>query len=271
MSHANQILTKAELTELLSAESLPFMKTQLAWFFALGLMAQLFPVSAAIAGSREGVEIQRAELQFALCQSTPVEIVDALGARVVERESRQAYYLETDQRDLQANGVVIRYRQTKRQIKSSVKKAFELVSQIPSTIGTNYGADCEVDAYLSRAKIGCSVKEKPAELGDLTDSQRRFLKLIGVSADVASRARIFGPVRHEALELAIGRDSFSLDVIHIPGGAVLSELSIRVPLADALGAQSRVVETLRQSGLVLCESQLGVTKKILDHYLGPAT
>lgn len=215
--------------------------------------------------------LQIAELQFAICDARPAQIVKAIGARISKREIRQTYYLETLERDLQAQGAIVRYRQTASGVKSSVKKAFELAGQIPKEIFEDYEAGCEVDAYLSRAKIGCSVKEIETEIGALSKAQKGFLRISGVGPDKWKAAKIFGPVRNESYDLEIDKTLFSLDLIFIPDGAVLSELSTRVPLADALGLQSRLVEMLRRSGLRLCETQEGVTKKILDHYLGAAT
>jgi hypothetical protein len=216
-------------------------------------------------------EIQQAELQFAICDSTPKQIVKSLAAEIVKRELRQAYYLETPDRALQARGVIVRYRESKSTVKSSVKKAFELAGEIPREIFADYGAGCEVDAYLSRAKIGCSVKEQDTELGHLSSVQKGFLRTSGVSSENWKAAKMYGPVRNDSYDLEINRARFALDLIYMPDGATLSELSIRVSLADALGTQSRLVEMIRRSGLRLCETQQGVTKKILDHYLGPAT
>lgn len=223
------------------------------------------------AKSRTAQEIQVAELQFAICGVTPAEIVKKLGAQVVKRELRQTYYLETLHRDLQKQGAIVRFRQTKKGVKSSVKKTFEISGEIPREIFDDFSAGCEVDAYLSRAKIGCSVKNDGTRLGELSQPQKGFLRLSGIEAETWKTAQLIGPVHNESFDLEIQESRFSLDLILIPNGDVLTELSTRVALADAFGLQGRLVEMLRASGLRLCDTQQGVTKKILDHYLGPAT
>jgi hypothetical protein len=249
------------------------MKSQL-WFTPIrSFLTLLILTSTSHVAAKSSVsdQVQQAELQFAICEATPAQIVKALRARVVKREIRQTYYLETPERDLQAKGAIVRYRQTAAGVKSSVKKTFELAGQIPHEIFDDYNAGCEVDAYLSRAKIGCSVKELDTEIGELSKAQKGFLRISGIGPDKWKAAKVFGPVQNDSYDLEIDKTLFALDLISIPSGAVLYELSTRVPLADALGLQGRLVEMLRISGLRLCETQEGVTKKILDHYLGPAT
>ncbi|RYZ79488.1 MAG: hypothetical protein EOP06_27095, partial [Proteobacteria bacterium] len=125
------------------------MKSQL-WFtpfYSVLTLLILVGASNAFAKSGAADQVQQAELQFAICDATPTQIVKALGARVVKREIRQTFYLETPERDLQAKGAIVRYRQTTKGVKSSVKKTFELAGQIPNEIFEEYNAGCEVDAY----------------------------------------------------------------------------------------------------------------------------
>ncbi len=219
-------------------------------------------------------KVDTAELQFSLCETNPQHVVERLGASMLDgrgkKEMREVYYLETLTRDLQRRGAVMRFRETEKGIKSSAKFAYQYNEQIPDDEFDELDVNCEVDAYLSRAKIGCSVKHDPSELGKVSREQKKFFKKNGIDPQIWDETRLWGPVTDLDWSIEISGYLFSLDTFYLPTGQVFMELSVRVSLVDALQMQQQILARINAAQLQLCESQSGVTKKILDHYLGSA-
>ena len=231
----------------------------------------LLIVASAIVGSSLAAQakIDVAELQFALCEADPTHVVDALSGKVSDREQRDVYYLETRGRDFERSGAVMRYRLNEKGVKSAAKVSFVQEQDIPTNEIKKFDPVCEVDAYLSRAKIGCSVKDNDQKVGTFSKDQKSFFKKAGIDASVIGRGQIWGPVRDVESTFKSGEIEFTLGTYYVAAGITEIELSTRVSTVDALGMQQRLLSLIYGAGLKLCPEQIGVTKKILDQFIGP--
>ena len=213
-------------------------------------------------------KVDGAEVQFAICGETPATVQSKLAARSVDVEKRDVYFLETRDRALLKSGFVARFRESAKGIKSSLKRNFETLNQVPNAVTSQMGATCELDTYLERSKVGCSIKTHKVELGDFSGKQRRFLETAGLDLSVVKSAVLVGPVPNESYELLVQNQPYTMDIVHLSDGSNLMEVSFRVPIAQATQQLNRAARMLTDAKISLCPSQTGVTKKILDHYLG---
>lgn len=216
------------------------------------------------------VQVKTAEVQFAICDETAESIKSKLSAQTIDSDTRKVYFYETNARDLQRNGFVARYRESDKGIKSSLKRNFETLSSVPEAVTTELGAKCELDTYPMRSKVGCSVKNDKVDLGEFSKKQRHFLSALGLDPIAVSNGTLVGPVLNESYELVVDQQSFTMDVVRLPDGTQLTELSFRTAVEKAESELRRAERMLTDAKITLCPIQVGVTKKILDHFLGAA-
>ena len=237
---------------------------------ALGLFSRVTLILLIVTGTISAqAKIDVAELQFALCESDATHVIDALSGKVTNHEQRDVYYLETRGRDFERFGAVMRYRLNQKGVKSAAKFSFVTEEDIPKDELKQFHPVCEVDGYLSRAKIGCTVKHNDQKIGTLSKEQKAFLKKSGLVSSAIERAQLWGPVRDVESSFTSGDIDFTLGTYYVAAGVAEMELSTRVNLSDALGMQQRLISIIHGAGLNLCAEQIGVTKKILDQFIGP--
>ena len=239
----------------------------------ISFLFALFSLSAfspSIGLCQSAARVKVAELQFSVCESDPLRVLKALDAKSIEKSERSVFYLETGDRILQQHAAVMRYRVSGREISSAAKRSFQSNRELPPDQFEKLDAECEVDGYLSRAKIGCKVKSNSQKLGEMSEDQRSFFKDAGIKVAFLKTAVLWGPVLDQEWEFTASGFDFSLGAYsQIQGGrqfasTSIMELSARVPVADALPAQQAMFAVIQRAGLHLCEEQVGVTQKILD-------
>jgi len=221
------------------------------------MLVALEPASASVDGN---------ELQWAICENDPETVMRKLGVRASDENHRKLYYLETQERDLSRKNITIRYRATKKKVKSNVKTQFALGESIPSDL-QRWGVTCERDIYVQTKKVGCSAKEEPGNVGDLSANQQAVLSFMGIGPSVISRAKVWGPVKNDEYEFAFANQEFSLDVVYLDRGETLIELSTRTEGSNYESQFDRLTAVLQQNGVELCSEQVGKGRKILDQLM----
>lgn len=194
------------------------------------------------------------DLQFALCEPYSERLAEKLG---FEKDPKKLVvsYFDDSSASLTRAGVFLKIKEEEVEVVSEVKVVYAPFQVLPK------GVQCEVDRYGPKREKKCSLENESEEKPRWTMAQKAFAESKGKIDWSALRA--IGPFLEYRWKGEWDETEASLDVLVVPGGEPITELSVKVDLEDEEEHYREIISRLSRKRIELCPRQEGKIQRLL--------
>lgn len=209
----------------------------------------------------------QSEIQWSLCESKIKSIFKKLDIEAIYAKGKikELSLYDLPSLDFQNQGITFRIKKGQKSNKVTVKVKFSSPDEVNWSALAKVPHRCEWDRYRDQRRFTCNLNHETEGAAFFQRDQLKVLKsLKSVSADEAELAAMleWGPFVME--EWKFDKETpMSLEVVTLPDGEKLVELSTRVESEDEEVAFKDLTNWLLNSQIDLCDHQSGRTHEIL--------
>lgn len=211
----------------------------------------------------------QSEIQWTICEKSALDFLSKMNVEFEAKSDQKISFLDTNTLDYLAKGIIFRVIQKKDKIKSTVKNNIENPSTIDWEWLKQQNYKCENNVYGTRSQFSCSIDFETVNIASdekiFNDSQIQMVsRLAGIHFDHIDleKLKTFGPLNLRKWKSK--KFDLTFEIVEIPGGLPVMELSTRVDEKQQSEVQENINELLKKQGILLCAKQGGRTKNILS-------
>lgn len=212
----------------------------------------------------KGFEVKNTELQWSVCEPSPLSIIQKLGVTVKNTKTQRLSLFDTTDLRLYSRGVILRLRGVLGDLESTVKVKMGFLN---AKISNSSDIKCENDVYRDESKTACALKYNDASYSKLVSKEQvEFLENVAPIGGVnLQNLREFGPHLNTVIKINQHYAGYEVTIDHLKlkSGKELTEISFKVPLEKTNLLFNLFSQELQSKGVKLCAEQTGRAKKIL--------
>ena len=236
-------------------------------------MKKFFAYAVFVYSQQVLAKVELAETHLRLCAPHFDSVPQDLKMETAKKSNFQVWFVENNQMQLNASGVVYRVRiYTKKSPELTVKIFPENPNAVDESWYDVEGFNCERDVFGEKSRVACSLKAKVPNWSDfrdgritvmefLTEEQKTLLSELASEALLTKDLHILGPIQVEKYEDK--EEELDLELWNFTDGSFDVELSQKVAIEDSNASLSFLKERARAARIAVCKNQGSKTKEAL--------